>query len=499
MAMRPALRLSALALLLGAAVSPAGAQSVDPGYHVVDLVPFGLVTPRALTFLPDGRVLVAERTTGRIRVVKNGALLAAPFADVPVNLAGDRGALGLAAAPDFATSGFVYLFYARSSTGLDTGVPSQVSDLRLVRFTASGDTALAGSEHLVRAFPTPAALPSHVGGGLRFGPEGALYLGLGTCDALPSPALDLTSPFGKLLRLDPATGLAWSGNPFEVDGDPNTLADIFAFGLHDPAYLSVYVFDQPGPPKIVASDPGDAGNDEVNELLAGKDYGYPIVQGKFDTPAESAYVYSHVRYRPPTWTSGATSVRPTGVAAALTEYGFFPLPALFWGDQAAGTLRVAYDVFTVPGYGTLENFGTGFAPIADVSFRIRFPMTFLPNFDSLYVVAGSALYLVRPNGTNAVPPVPARGVALAHAGANPSRGDAAISCSLASGICADLAIHDVKGRRVRALASGMTAGATVRWDGRNDAGREVPAGIYFARLAPRDRSPAATLAILRLP
>src|SRR5205814_5392700 len=117
----------------------------------------------------------------------------------------------------------------------------------------------------------------------------------------------------------------------------------------------IYVYDQPGPPKIVASDAGDDGNDEVNELLAGKDYGYPVVQGKLDTPAESAYVFSHARYRPPTWTSGAATVRPTGVAAAFTTYGVFPYPAMFWGEAlpAAGpcVLPVAYDVFTLPGYG----------------------------------------------------------------------------------------------------------------------------------------------------
>jgi glucose/arabinose dehydrogenase len=504
--MRPAPFLCA-ALVLGAAAlaaPPARAQSVDPGYHVVDLVPFGLVSPRALTFLPDGRVLVAERTTGRIRVVKNGALLPAPFADVPVNSAGDRGALGLAAAPDFGTSGRVYFYYARSSTGVDTNVPGQVSDLRLVRFTASGDTALAGSETSLRLFPTPPALPDHVGGGLRFGPEGALYLGLGTCDALPNPALDLASLFGKLLRLDPQTAQAWPDNPFALDGDPNTLADVFAFGLHDPAYFSIYVYDVPGPPKIVATDAGDAGEDEVNEIVAGKDYGYPIVQGRFDTAAESAYVASHVRYRPPTWSSGASAPRPTGVAAAIAEYGFFPFPALFWGQAmpAAGpcTLPVAYDVFTLPGYGALEDFGSGFAPIADVSFPIRFPMTFLPDFDSLYVAAGNALYLVRPNGVNAVTHFGA-GVGLAHAGAHPARGATGIACTLPDGSRGRIEIADVAGRSIRRLAPEIHGPGTtvVRWDGSDGFGRNAPAGLYFARLVLPDGTAAARLSIVRLP
>ena len=172
-------------------------------------------------------MLVAEKATGRIRVIKNGVLLAAPFVDVPVNSAGDRGALGIAAAPDFATSHFVYLLYTRSSTGLDTTVPAQIADFRLARFTASGDTALAGSETLLRGFPYDATLPNHVGGGLRFGPEGALYLGLGTGDA-PGQASALDQLRGKLLRPDPAIALAWPDNVFALDGDPATLPEIFS-------------------------------------------------------------------------------------------------------------------------------------------------------------------------------------------------------------------------------------------------------------------------------
>src|SRR5262245_17576832 len=148
--MRPA-----FALLLALVSAPALAQSVQSDYHVVDAVPAGLSGPRALTFLPDGRVLIAEKATGRIKVLKNGVLLAKPFVDLPVNFAGGRGALGLAADPNFASNKLVYVLYTRSSTGLDTAVPAQISDLRLSRFVASGDTALA--ETPIRGFPWEAA------------------------------------------------------------------------------------------------------------------------------------------------------------------------------------------------------------------------------------------------------------------------------------------------------------------------------------------------------
>ena len=464
--MRSAFFLSAL-LALVPGVSPA--QSVLADYHVVDAVPAGLSQPRALTFLPDGRVLVAERTTGRIRVLRNGALLGAPFVDLPVNFAGARGLLGIAAAPDFASSHRLFVLYTRSSTGGDTSAPASISEFRLSRFIASGDTALAGSEIVMRTFPYDVALADHVGGGLRFGPEGALYVGLGTADAVPSPAPALDQLRGKVLRLD-ATGAAWPDNTFNLDMDPATAPEIFAFGFHDPAYLAAYLYDQPTPPKILASDTGDGANDEVNEVVNGKDYGYPAVQGEYDTAAESAYVATHVRYRPPAWNSGASSVGARGVAAAMADYGFFPVPAFFWG-QANGALGVGWDAFTLPEPALTEPFGTGFPAVTDVSFPIRFPMTFLPDFDTLYVLAGNALYLVRKNGTTSV--APAHGVVqLAHAGTHPACGEASVACSLPFGESAKLEVVDVRGRIV--ATRDITGTAIVRW--------KAAPGLYFARL-----------------
>jgi glucose/arabinose dehydrogenase len=480
--MRPALL--CLALLLPAA---ALAQTVDSDYHVVDLVPTGLSSPRALTFLPDGRVLVAEKATGRIRVIRNGALLAKPFADVPVNFAGDRGALGIAAAPDFASSHAVYLLYTRSSTGLDTAVPAQISEFRLARFTASGDTAV--SEAVVRGFPWDAALTNHVGGGLRFGPEGALYVGLGTADALSNPAPALDQLRGKLLRLVPATGAAWPGNFFSADGDPATLPEIFSFGLHDPASLAAYFYDQPDPPKILVTDTGDGANDEVDEAVDGKDYGYPAVQGEADQPAESTYALNHVRYRPPAWTSGAALVGVHGVAAAMADYGFFTVPTFWWGE-AAGILGVGRDAFTLPRPALVEEFGHGFPQIAELSFPIRFPMAFLPDFDTLYVAAGDRLYLVRKNGTTAAPAaIP--GIALAHAGVHPAHGVALLSCTLPEGARGKLEVMDLRGRIVATPARDLTGTRLVRW-------RTERAGLYFARLVLDGGATAARLRIVVL-
>ena len=493
-------RAAALAALIVLA-RPASGQAVDPFYNLVPVVSAGLTTPRALTFTPDGRIWVSERTTGRIRVIKNGTLLAKPFVDVPVNFAGDRGALGLAAAPDFATSHRIYLLYARSSTGADSGTPSELVDLRVVSFLASGDTALAGPETLVRSFALDPLLTTHVGGALRFGPEGALYLGLGDADAVPSPALSLDALPGKVLRLD-ANGAAWPTNLYAVDGDPLTLPEIFAYGFHDPAYMGAYLYDDPGPPKVVVTDAGDGADDEIDDVLRGKNYGWPIVHGKVDTPAETAYVGTLLNYAPTMWTSGATSVKPTGIAAAFEETSTLPFPAVYWGQAlpAAGpcVVEVGYDAFVLPGLPTVGDFGTGFPPVTDVSFPIWQPMSPLPLFDALYILAGSALWKATPNQVNAAPPGPLPLILLAHAGPNPARGDAAIACTLEGSAGARLDVYDARGSHVRALGP-VGAGTTiVRWDGTDQAARRVGAGLYFVRLA-RTGGADAVLRIVRLP
>jgi len=126
----------------------------------------------------------------------------------------------------------------------------------------------------------------------------------------------------------------------------------------------------------------------------------------------------------------------------------------------------------------------------------------LPLFDALYILAGSALWKVSPNQSNAVPPGPPSGpgAQLAHAGPNPSRGDATIACTLEGGAHARLDVYDLAGRRVRALGPVGPGTTIVRWDGLDESARRASAGLYFARLARSDGAGAgAALRIVRLP
>src|SRR5687768_11709245 len=122
----------------------------------------------AMQFAPDGRLFIAQQS-GKLRVVQNGTLLATPFLTVAVNSSGERGLLGVAFDPNFATNRFVYVYYTASTPTIHN---------RVSRFTASGDVALAGSETILLDLETLSAT-NHNGGAIHFGPDRKLYVGVG--------------------------------------------------------------------------------------------------------------------------------------------------------------------------------------------------------------------------------------------------------------------------------------------------------------------------------
>ena len=132
----PHLICSLLTSLLAA--TPALAATLPAGFTET-LVANGLSNPTAMQFAPDGRLFVCEQG-GRLRVIKNGALLTAPFVTLTVSSAGERGLLGVAFDPNFATNHFVYVYYTATTPTVHN---------RISRFTASGDVAVAGSETVI--------------------------------------------------------------------------------------------------------------------------------------------------------------------------------------------------------------------------------------------------------------------------------------------------------------------------------------------------------------
>ena len=123
----------------------------------------------AMQFAPDGRLFIAQQS-GKLRVVQNGKLLATPFLTVPVNSSGERGLLGVAFDPNFATNRFVYVYYTATTPTIHN---------RVSRFTANGNVAVAGSQVVLLNLNTLSSATNHNGGAIHFGNDGKLYVAVG--------------------------------------------------------------------------------------------------------------------------------------------------------------------------------------------------------------------------------------------------------------------------------------------------------------------------------
>lgn len=281
-------------------LSGCGATPGDPGGEGLEITTIlsDAEFPIAMAFAPDGRLFFTEKETGRIRILDtNGQLLDAPFADVGVVFNSERGLLGLAIHPDFEQNGYVYAFYTRSSTALDTSTNNAASDNRVVRFTANGNTGT--DETLIFQLPVQPG-PNHNGGNIHFGPDGKLYITIGElAQTSNSQSLDVLP--GKILRIND-DGSIPTDNPFAADNAA------FAVGLRN---SFDFTFDPVGG-TLFATENGTFRHDEVNRLPAGSNGGWPQVEGDSDgsppSPANGTYVEPIVEY--------TGSVVPTGIAFA---------------------------------------------------------------------------------------------------------------------------------------------------------------------------------------
>ncbi len=231
----------------------------------------GLTQPVFLT-APDGdsRQFIVERG-GRVRIVANGVLLPTPFLDIRgrVNSTGERGMLSMAFDPQYATTGFVYVYYTDLASNL---VVERIN-------STPGSNVAGGSGGVVLTIPHGGI--DHHGGLIAFGPDGMLYLGTGDGGCCGDPnnnAQNTNTLLGKMLRIDvrtlPYTNPA--GNPFL--GGIGGRAEIWAYGLRNPWR---FAFDAPTNTLYI----GDVGNDAREEVDAvsatdaGLNYGWRLMEG----------------------------------------------------------------------------------------------------------------------------------------------------------------------------------------------------------------------------
>jgi glucose/arabinose dehydrogenase len=309
-----------LATLLFLVTAAAGvhAATVPTGF-TDSVVAGGLNTPTAMALVPDGRIFVCEQG-GALRVIKNGALLPTPFLTVTVDSSGERGLLGIAFDPNFVSNQLVYIYYTATTPTLHN---------RISRFTASGDVALAGSETIVMDLPNLSTATNHNGGALHFGPDGNLYVAVGD-NANGANAQTLSTRLGKMLRITSTGGIP-TNNPFfnQATGDNRA---IWALGLRNPFTFSF----QPGAGRMFINDVGQNIWEEINDGIAGSNYGWPTCEGFCNPPNAS--------FRDPifAYANDAQTCAITGGAFYNPQVPQFPsnfIGNYFFADFCGGWIR----------------------------------------------------------------------------------------------------------------------------------------------------------------
>jgi glucose/arabinose dehydrogenase len=329
----------------------------------------GLSNPTAFALHPDGRIFVCEQT-GALRVIKNDVVLPTPFTTLTVDSNGERGLLGIAFDPNYAANRFVYVYYTATSPAVHN---------RVSRFTAQAgneDVAAAGSETVLLDLNNLGAT-NHNGGAIHFGPDGKLYIAVGE-NANSANAQSIGNLLGKMLRIN-SDGTIPADNPTtfpNIAGSPagNNRA-IWAVGLRNP-----FTFDfQPGTGRLHINDVGQNTWEEINNGIAGSNYGWPTCEGTCGTTGMTNPIYQYS-------SATATECAITGGDFYNPTTSTFPAQYIgkyFFADLCGNWIKTI-DPLNPPATGTAPNFLTGTNTPVDIH---------VANDGSLY-------YLAR--GTNSI-------------------------------------------------------------------------------------------------
>ena len=221
--------------------------------RVTGTIATGLAVPWGVDFLPDGTALVTERDTARVLAVSDGEVREVGRVEV-AEPEGEAGLLGLAVSPDFEDDSLVYVYVTTAR------------DNRVVRMEYDGQR-LGQPEVVLDGIPKGFI---HDGGRLTFGADGNLFVSTGETGN-PQLAQDRGSLAGKILRITP-DGEPAPGNPFPE-------SPVWTLGHRNVEGLA---FDDTG--RLWASEFGADTWDELNQIVKGLNYGWPIVEGRGDQP-----------------------------------------------------------------------------------------------------------------------------------------------------------------------------------------------------------------------
>ncbi|HSX58468.1 MAG TPA: PQQ-dependent sugar dehydrogenase [Candidatus Saccharimonadales bacterium] len=275
--------------------NPKAATPSVPGFVEQNVV--GTLT-KAVTmeFSPDGRLFVAEQC-GNLRVVKNGTLLSQPYLTVgSIDCSGERGLLGIAFDPNWATNHYVYVYHT-----FNNPIHNRVS--RFTQSSSNPDIADSASQTTILDLDALSSATNHNGGAMHFGKDGKLYIAVGENANKPN-AQSLANRLGKLLRIN-SDGTIPADNPTSFQALSGTTSGanraIWAVGLRNPFTFAI----QPGTGKIYINNvgsnpppdtPNSAGPFEsVYTGAIGANYGWPNAEGNQSCSTYTCplYTYDH--------------------------------------------------------------------------------------------------------------------------------------------------------------------------------------------------------------
>lgn len=240
----------------------------------------GLTAPTAMAFAPDGRLFVCLQN-GQLRVVPSGGGASTLFHTFSVNSLGERGLLGVAFHPGFASNRWIYVYYTTA------GAPIHNRVSRIV--ASAGNPDVSDSTETVLVDLPDLNATNHNGGAIHFSPtDGKLYVAVGE-NAVGSNAQSLNTRFGKMLRYNAdSTATIPSDNPF-LGTTTGVNQAIWALGLRNPFTFGF----QPGTGRMFINDVGQNTWEEINEGVAGSNYGWPTAEGPTANPAFRGPLYSY--------------------------------------------------------------------------------------------------------------------------------------------------------------------------------------------------------------
>lgn len=219
----------------------------------------GLVNPWSLAFLPDGSILVTERD-GKLRVIRDGKLVAEPVTGVPGPYVKSQGGLfDILLHPDFAANRTIFLSYAAG--------PPDSNATRVV--SAVFDGAALSEVKTIFETSTKKDTPVHYGGRMALLPDRTMLVTVGDGFNYREKAQDLSNGLGKIVRIN-LDGSIPADNPFaSAEG---ALPEIFSYGHRNQQGIAV----DPSNGVIWETEHGPRGGDELNIIEAGANYGWPI-------------------------------------------------------------------------------------------------------------------------------------------------------------------------------------------------------------------------------